>query len=75
MRRCFTQSQKLLLLRQAGYRCCLCGVKLSRENFAADHRFPYAKGGITEAWNGQALCVPCNSRKGERVEGGADGER
>lgn len=72
MPRCFTKTQKLLLLRKAGYRCQKCGVKLTMKNFAADHRHPYSLGGKTEVWNGQALCISCNSRKGNRVEGAGE---
>lgn len=66
MGRCFTKSQKLHLLRLAGYRCQICGVPLTPENAVADHRIPYAKQGVTQVWNGQALCVQCNARKGDK---------
>ncbi|MCD8486000.1 MAG: HNH endonuclease [Desertifilum sp.] len=68
MGRCFTASQKLLLLRKAGYRCQHCGVPLTPDNFAADHRIPYSKGGATQVWNGQALCRECNLLKSDAFE-------
>jgi len=68
-RRCFTQTQKLLILRRAGYQCQYCGIALTEENFEADHRIPYSKGGVTEVWNAIALCASCNRRKSDRIEG------
>ena len=67
MPRCFSRSQKLLILRKAGYKCTLCGIELTADNFAADHIIPYSKGGKTQAWNGQALCVSCNSKKSDKL--------
>ena len=73
MGRRFTPSQRLLLLKKAGYRCFLCGVELTPDNFAADHYIPYSKGGATQAWNGKALCHPCNTRKSNLIL--EDGDR
>ncbi len=73
MGRCFTKAQRLLILRRAGYRCQLCGIKLTCSNFAADHSYPFSRGGVTQVWNGQALCMTCNSRKSDRIEGDGDG--
>ncbi|MDB9313326.1 HNH endonuclease signature motif containing protein [Spirulina sp. CS-785/01] len=67
MRRCFSQSQKLHLLRLAGYRCQNCGIPLTPNNTAADHRIPYSKQGATQVWNGQALCMQCNAKKGDQI--------
>ena len=67
MARCFSRSQKLLILRKSGYKCVICGVQLTADNFAADHVIPYDKGGQTEVWNGQALCVSCNSKKSNKL--------
>ena len=64
-RRCFTQAQKLLILRRAGYKCQLCGAPLTEENFEADHKFPFSKGGATEVWNALALCASCNRHKSD----------
>jgi 5-methylcytosine-specific restriction endonuclease McrA len=68
MGRNFRASQRLLLLRKANFRCAVCDTPLTSDNFAADHCIPFSKGGKTEVWNGQALCVICNSRKGDSVE-------
>ncbi len=68
MRRFFSNSQKLAILKRCGYRCQICGIQLTADNFAADHIIPYSKGGKTQLWNGQALCRSCNSRKGDRIK-------
>ncbi len=74
MGRLFSKSQKLLLLRKAGYRCSYCGIPLTPENLAADHKIPFSRGGATQTWNGQALCTTCNARKGQKMEGKIDGD-
>ena len=74
-KRYFSPSQKLLILRRAKYRCQICGVQLTKKNFAADHIYPYSKGGATEVWNAQALCITCNSRKGSRLQTDTNGDK
>lgn len=44
----------------------LCGDPLV-ESWHADHVEPFSAGGLTEIFNGQGLCLPCNLRKGDRV--------
>ena len=66
-RRCFTQAQKLLILRRADYKCQLCGTALTEENFQADHKIPFSKGGATEVWNALALCANCNRHKSDNL--------
>lgn len=66
MRRLFTPTQKLLILRRAGYKCQVCGTLLTQENFEADHKVAYSKGGATEVWNALALCQECNRRKSDK---------
>ncbi len=68
MRRFFSNSQKLAILKRSGYQCQICGTQLTADNFSADHIIPYSKGGKTQLWNGQALCRSCNSRKGDRIK-------
>ncbi|MBW4546826.1 MAG: HNH endonuclease [Symplocastrum torsivum CPER-KK1] len=68
-RRCFTKTQKLLILRRANYKCQYCGTTLSQENFEADHKLPFSQGGATEVWNALALCADCNRRKSNKLEG------
>lgn len=66
-KRCFTQIQKLLILRRAGYKCQLCDTLLTADNFEADHKIPFSKGGATEVWNAIALCATCNRRKSDKL--------
>lgn len=66
MRRSFTKTQKLLILRRAGYKCQLCGTSLASDNFEAEHQIPYSKGGVTDVWNALALCRDCNKRKSDK---------
>ena len=53
----------MLLALKGGGRCAKCQQKLTAE-FHADHIRPHSKGGSTTTNNGQALCAPCNLRKG-----------
>lgn len=45
--------------------CENCGQPLTGA-FHADHVLAYSKGGWTVTNNGQALCAPCNLRKGAK---------
>lgn len=51
--------------------CAHCGKEFGddRSDVCVDHIKPLALGGGEEASNLQALCRPCNSRKGARFEG------
>lgn len=60
VRRKFTPTQKLLILRRAGYCCQSCGTPLDADSFEADHFVAYSLGGVTEVYNAQALCLSCN---------------
>ena len=68
MPRNFTSSQKLLILRRANYKCQNCGTNLDATIFEADHKKAYSKGGVTEAWNTQALCRNCNRHKFDKPQ-------
>lgn len=62
-RRRFRRRERAALLLAAGGCCSECGAPLTPD-FHADHREPWARGGRTDVINGQALCPPCNCRKG-----------
>lgn len=51
------------LFRSSGGACALCGEPLGH-GLHADHRQPWAITGITNPHDMQALCPPCNMRKG-----------
>ncbi len=66
VKRCFTKTQKIQILRRASYQCQNCGTPLTPGNFEADHKHPYSLGGATELWNALALCVTCNRSKSDK---------
>lgn len=47
------------------FRCKHCGT---RDNLSVDHIHPESLGGTLDLDNLQTLCMPCNARKGVRVE-------
>ena len=55
---------KKLLQKQKG-RCVLCGDKADKWHL--DHVIPVVRGGCSEDFNMQALCVMCNLRKGSKI--------
>lgn len=63
MKRRFSRRQRRILAWIAAGRCQHCGHPLE-PGFHADHRHPFAHGGPTLIPNGQALCGPCNRKKG-----------
>jgi superfamily II DNA or RNA helicase len=65
-RRRFNVSERAVLYLAADALCEMCGCRLGM-GWHADHVEPYVKGGATDVINGQALCPPCNLRKGARV--------
>lgn len=64
----FTADQvRDLLAKQLG--CCAnCGVKLTNNNMARDHRQALANGGTNDIMNIELLCRPCNQRKSAKDE-------
>ena len=64
--RLFNKRQKKILKLREGNRCKACGVPLVA-SFQADHVIPYSRGGKTVLLNGQALCAPCNLKKGNMM--------
>ncbi|HVM20271.1 MAG TPA: DEAD/DEAH box helicase family protein [Egibacteraceae bacterium] len=65
-RRRFSAAERAALYLAAGGRCVECDVELDR-GWHSDHVDPHSRGGITDVINGQALCPPCNLKKGNRV--------
>jgi len=65
LNRLFSWRQRKLLQIVAGNMCQNCGEALSG-SFHADHVQAYSKGGWTVTKNGQALCAPCNLKKGAK---------
>jgi superfamily II DNA or RNA helicase len=64
-RRRFNSGERAALYLAADGRCSSCGIELA-DGWHADHVAPYARGGITDVINGQALCPRCNQQKGDR---------
>lgn len=67
MRRSFSKDQRFALALLSGGRCVECDIKLTRQNYQADHFRPFCDGGKTTILNGQALCDVCNYKKGGKV--------
>jgi hypothetical protein len=63
--RYFNAEQKAVLFALANGCCQACGNPLG-DDWHADHREPWSKGGRTEITNAAALCAPCNLWKGSR---------
>jgi ATP adenylyltransferase len=54
------------VLKQAKFRCELCGVSADVRALEVDHIIPRSKGGTEEPDNLQALCYRCNAMKRDR---------
>ena len=65
-RRFFNRQEKAAIAANAGWKCEICAQPLA-DGWHADHRIPYSKGGATDVVNGQALCPPCNMKKGSNT--------
>lgn len=65
-RRRFTATERAALFLAADGRCTRCDVELE-PGWHADHEDPWSNGGATDVINGQALCEPCNLKKGASV--------
>lgn len=65
-RRRFSDRERAVLYDAAGGCCMECGTPLE-PGWHADHVDPHSRSGETDVSNGQALCPPCNLRKGNRV--------
>lgn len=65
-RRRFNGSERAALYLAADGRCMRCGGHLN-PGWHADHIDPHSLNGPTDVINGQALCPPCNLKKGASV--------
>jgi hypothetical protein len=67
LQRDFGYEQRLAIYRRDQGICQLrlkCdGIKVSWENWHADHKLPHSKGGKTTVANGQVACMACNLSK------------
>src|SRR4051794_21694902 len=63
-RRSFNSPERIALFLDADGRCQRCGEELE-PGWHADHVQAWVRGGITDVINGQALCPPCNLKKGQ----------
>lgn len=66
MSRFFNPRQRQALWIIANGRCQMCDIELQTD-WHADHVIPHSKGGPTDVINGQALCPPCNVKKGNQM--------
>ena len=56
------------VLKSQSGKCMYCAVHLRRGDWHIDHKIPVSLGGKNEFDNYQALCVPCNLRKGSMTD-------
>lgn len=64
----FTADQRAVIFRLGNGVCAKCGKEVDEEDFEADHKLPWSKGGRTQISNGQVLCGPCNRAKSDHIE-------
>ncbi len=67
VRRHFNTKEREALFITAQGKCQICGCNLEEINWEPDHIIPFCLGGITDVANGQALCLPCNRKKGAKT--------
>ena len=59
-----TRTQRARILERDGHKCMSCG---STEHLCIDHVAPVSKGGTSADDNLQVLCLPCNTKKGNKL--------
>lgn len=59
----FTINQSRRIWDRDGWTCVTCGT---HADLSVDHILPVSRGGSDDDANLQAMCRPCNSRKGNR---------
>lgn len=55
------------ILHHYGYLCCYCGKRFPTHKLNLDHIIPRSRGGATDWANTVPACIPCNSKKGNRL--------
>ena len=65
-RRDFDESQRIVIYRRDGGKCQICGLECDWNNWHADHKVAWSKGGKTSVENGQVLCPACNLSKSDQ---------
>jgi 5-methylcytosine-specific restriction endonuclease McrA len=50
-----------------GYTCCYCGKKFPSSELNLEHVIPKSRGGKTNWSNIVTACIPCNSKKADRL--------
>lgn len=61
-----TRTQRARILERDGYTCVSCGAK---EHLCIDHILPVSRGGDSSDENLQVLCMSCNTKKGNKLDG------
>ena len=64
----FTPDVRKRVMSRQQWRCMYCGGRRKTENFEIDHIHPVSRGGSNQESNLQALCGPCNARKGAATD-------
>ena len=62
-KRNFTEEERLIIWAKSDKKCCECEKVITYEEYQADHKDPYSRGGKTILENGQVLCFSCNASK------------
>lgn len=60
---------RIRIMRKSSFRCVRCSADLHDIPVHIDHITPLSRGGTNEEGNLQALCGPCNLKKGNRFIG------
>lgn len=66
-KRAFSRDERLVIYRRDGGVCTICKKAVAFEETHADHKVPFAKGGLTTVENGQTLCVSDNLKKSAKT--------
>lgn len=67
-----TRSQRATIFERDGYKCHKCGEE---NHLCIDHIIPASRGGSSEDSNLQVLCISCNTKKGNKLEGEKTGKK